>query len=49
MCGLCCFILCACEDTTPLKFGACVLCLCYGVKLCYLVYVYGFENLMKIN
>ena len=56
MSGLCGFVLCACEDTTPLKFGgvvflsacvyACVVCC---VKLCYLIFVYGFENLMKIN
>ena len=50
----------ALEDTTTLKFGGlcfrmhmfmfvCMcLCLC-GMKLCYLVFVYGFENLIKIN
>ena len=53
------FNLCASEDTTPLKFGgvmllctvfmsACVCVVCY-VKLRYLLFVYGFENLMKIN
>ena len=50
------FVVYACEDTSPLKFGgvvflstcvyACVVCC---IKLCYLIFVYGFENLMKIN
>ena len=55
--NLCAFVQYACEDTASLKFGgllliACdlymCLCLC-GVKLCYLLFVYGFEYLMKIN
>ena len=43
------FNLCACEDTTSLKFGGFVLLYIVLVKLCYLLFVYGFENLMKIN
>ena len=51
------FVMYACEDTASLKFGGIVsecmclcmcLCLCC-VKLCYLLFVYGFENLIKIN
>ena len=48
--SFCGFILCTCEDTTQLKFGGVVcvskcmcLCLCC-VKLCYLIFVYGFEK-----
>ena len=54
--GSCAFVMYACEDTTTLKFGgvvfpnACVyVCVVCCVKLCYLIFVYGFENLMKIN
>ena len=53
---LCDFVVYACEDTPLLKFGgvvflsACVyVCVVCCVKLCYLIFVYGFENLMKIN
>ena len=55
--SLCAFIMYTYEDTSSLKFGGVVsecmclcmcLCLCC-VKLSYLLFVYGFENLMKIN
>ena len=56
MSGLCGFVLCACEDTALLKFGEVVFlsasvytCVVCCVKLCYLIFVYEFENLMKIN
>ena len=50
-------MLCACEDTTPLKFGGAVflyvsecvcLCLCC-VNLCYLIFLYEFKKLIKIK
>ena len=53
---LCDFVVYACEDTTSFKFGgivflnACVyVCVVCCVNICYLIFVYGFENLMKIN
>lgn len=54
-----CVVSCTCKDITPLKFEEVVLkcnafviaCVCVVccVKLCYLVFVYRLENLMKIN
>jgi len=55
--NLCAFVMYACEDTTSLKFGGVIFeCMCFMYMFMFvwcealsLVFVYGFENLMKIN